>query len=171
VPSHEVSAVLEVLGHGLWPTPLHAQILRRVVATVAVGLRVTGLAQALLLYGLCSVVLHEIAFMAQKGLRQSTLYIGERVTRRALAEVPLRLVLVTPQALFHRRERRTAGFHHTRVTRHALPIDTLHPQMSIVSKSDFSVRRRGRRGEHGLQVSSIVTVTAGAQAHARQRLY
>ena len=168
--SHEITAVLEVRCHRLWPATLHAQILRRVVATVAVGLRVTRLAQALLLHGLGSVVLHEVAFVAQEGQGHDALHVGERMTRGALAQVPLRFVLVTTKALLHWRKRRTARFHHARVTRHALTLDALHRQMSIVIEGDFSVWRRGRRREHGLQVLPIVPVTAGAQAGARQRL-
>src|SRR5450755_868287 len=170
MPSHEIAAVLEVRRHGLGPATLDAQILRRVVAAVAVRLRVARLAQALLLRGLGPVVLHEVAFVPQKGLGHDALHVGQRMTRRALAQIPLRLMLVTTEALLHGRERRTARFHHARVTRHALALDTLHPQMAIVIEGDVSVWRRRRSGQYGLQVSSIVTVTAGAQAGAWQRL-
>jgi hypothetical protein len=70
---HEVAAMLEVRLHGFWPTPFHAQILRRVVTTVAIGLCMTRLAQALLLHGLGAMVLHEVAFMTQESLGQRAL--------------------------------------------------------------------------------------------------
>jgi hypothetical protein len=92
------------------------------------------------------------------------------MTRRALAAVPLRFVLVATEALLHRGQRRAARFHHARVTRHALALDTFERQMSIVIEADFAVYRRGRRRKYGLQVLAIVLVTARAQVGARQRL-
>src|SRR5450432_499554 len=119
MPSHEIGAMLEVRRHGFRSAALDAQILRCVVATVAVGLRVAGLTQALLLHGFGSVVLHEVAFMAQKGSGKRAFYVRERMTRRALPEIPLRFMLVAAEALLHRRQARSTRLDDARMTRDA----------------------------------------------------
>ena len=85
---HEVTAVDEAALNGLRPAPLHTQILSDVVASVAVGLRVTGLAQPPLLRGLRAVMTHEPTLMAQESLRQQALQVTIRVTGCALPGSP-----------------------------------------------------------------------------------
>lgn len=73
------------------------------------------------------------------------------MTRRASAEVPLRLVLVTAEALLHRRKRGAAGLDHSRVTRHALSREPFHRQMPIVIERDGPIRMLGHDRHDRLQ--------------------
>lgn len=67
---HEITAVHEVPLHGFGSPMLDAQVLRRVVATVAIGLCVARLAQGLLLGGVDPVVLHEVTLVPNEALRE-----------------------------------------------------------------------------------------------------
>jgi hypothetical protein len=168
VRSHEVAPVHEVSLHGFRLAALHAQILRRVVAAFAIGLRVTSLAELLLLYGVGSVVLHEVAFVSQERLRQHAPDLGQRVTRCTLPAVPLLFVLMTAETLVHGRQARSARFHDARVTRHALSKGAFQRQMSIVIEGDAAVRMLDWCRYFRSQTTRIAMVTARTSTDRRQ---
>jgi hypothetical protein len=167
VTGHEVAAVHETGLHGFRAPTFHAELLGRVMTAFAVGLRVTRLTQLLLLRGLDSVVLHEVSRVSQERLREQAPDLGERVTRRTLPAVPLLFVFVATEAFAHRRQRRTARFHHTRMTRHALPLDAFQRQVQIVIEGDTAVGMLDRCRDLCAEPARVPVMAACAATHGR----
>jgi hypothetical protein len=141
VPDQEPSAMhLPFLELFRMPA-LDAESLRGVVTIVALRLGVARLAQAPIFGRHLSMVTHEARIVAEKGLRRRPRQILRLVTGRALPLLPLLSVLVTGEALAHRRQRRGPALHHSAVTGHALPLDFAHGEVLIVIESDRAAAR------------------------------
>jgi hypothetical protein len=168
VAHHEVGAVHEAALEALRSPSLHGQVLRQIVAVRALRLRMTGLTELLLLLRERAVMAHEALVMAQERLREGSLQIGPLVARGALTRFPLLFMLVTGEALAHRRQRRAPALHDPRVTSHALPLDFAHFEVFVVieMKGPGDALRSG--SEHRLNLVRVVPMAARADRRLRE---
>jgi hypothetical protein len=161
---HEIPAMHEVSLHCFGPPTLDTQVLRRIVAALAISLGVTRLAERLLLHRARSVVLHEVSFMTQERLWQHAPNVCERVTWRTRSPLPLLFVLMTRETRTHRRQTWPARFHDSRVARDALPKSALQRQVPVMVERNDTV---GVLGGRGTEASAVTSMTARASAEWR----
>jgi hypothetical protein len=168
VSRHEVASVHLMRSDLLGSLHLDAERLAGVVTTRARSLRVAGAAQLGFLGGLPAMVLGEGGVVAQEGLRQGARQITLLVARRALACLPLGLVLVAAETLAHRRQGRAAGRDHAGVARHALAMNLGHREVAVVIHANFAVGARWLGRERGQDSLGVFLVAVLAQAGVRQ---
>jgi hypothetical protein len=164
----KISRMHERARNALGPAPLEYQVLRDVVAIIALRLRVARSAQRPVGHRQLPVAAHELPLVPQEGLRHGAPQILARMTRRAFAAVPLGLVLVAAEALTHRRDVRLPRAHHTSVAADALSFDAFHAQVLIVIEANVSVGSVRHDREHAAELVGVVPVAAGAEAFVRQ---
>jgi hypothetical protein len=171
---HEITTV-HLTGFDLLGAPFFdSQILRHVVTRLTLGLRVAALAElSLLALGHdATMVAQEAGIVLQERDGHRTPQRFGIVARRALGLSPLLFVLVTAEALAHRRQSRSLRVHYARVARYALPANFRHGQVLIVIDGDLAARARRRTGQHRLHLVrvAVTAFTDGDLRHALPRI-
>jgi hypothetical protein len=168
MPSQKIATVDELSLDAFRTAPLDREVLRHVMAVVALRLRVARLAELLFLLCELTVSPGKSLIMRQKRLRQRPLEVRLHVTRHTFALVPLLLVLMAGQTLAHRRQGVPRFPHHARMARHALPLERLHRQMPIVVEANRSGYARRTRFQNRQNLVRIVAVAARTHFALRQ---
>jgi len=171
VSDHEIPAVYLAGLDLLRPPRFDFQILRHVMTRLTLGLRVTALAQLSLLplSHDISVMAQERAVVLQKCLRHGVAKRLRLMARRALRLRPLLLVLVTAEALAHRRQWRAFGVDDAGVTRHALAANFRHCQVLVVVDRDLAAGTNRGDGQHRAHLARVA-MTALTNRCPRQAL-
>jgi len=169
VPDEEAAAVHLAAFDSLRSPTLDGELRGRVVAPVAVCLGVAGLAQLSVLQRHLAVMTRERLVVPKKGLGERSSELACGVAGRALSGFPLCLVLVTREALAHRRQRRASLLDHPAMTGHALALYFLHAQVLIVIETDGRAQR-WRPLEQLPHPALIRMMTGAAQRRIRTRV-
>jgi hypothetical protein len=162
---HEVPSMHELPLDRFWVPLLDRESLRRVVALVAVGLRVASLAELLLFRRGRAVYANEVPFVTEKRPRQQPDEIAPFVARRAFTAIPLCRVFVAAEAFLHRRDLGSIVLDDPGVTGHALTADVGEYEVTVVIERDLTIRTIRRRGEHAAHLLPFACVTLIAQRH------
>jgi hypothetical protein len=163
MPRHEVAAMNEVPLDRLGPPLFDGERLRHVVTGLAIRGSVTRPAERAVRRGRSPVISDEIALVSRERARQEMREITTRVARRAFPPVPLCLVLVTAEALLHRRDVRRVLLNDSRMARHALPSDAGESEVTVVIERDFAVGPLRDTREDLPRLALFVRVTPVAQ--------
>jgi hypothetical protein len=149
-------------------TAFDREVLRGVVAVVALLLGMTRLAQLAVFGGELAVVARKFGVVPQERAWRSARQITRRMTRGARSHLPFCLVLMARKATRHWWKWRTAGLDHPGVTRHALALDLLHCQVPGVVEADRVVRGLWFC-QHLCDARNIRAMTGHAKRHFRSR--
>jgi hypothetical protein len=168
VANDEIAAVNLARLDPLRPACLDRQLLREVVAGLAVRLGVTALAERPLLRDLTAMVLQKGGVVTQEAQRQSAREVACCVARAAFRALPLLGVLMALEALAHARQRGALFADDPGVTRNALAPKPLERKVLLVIEADLAARPGRFEGQDRGDAVAVVTVARFTQTSLGQ---